>query len=342
MMTETYPQRHHNIETKNTSTKAAYYSPRMLVPLPQQPPRSMTTARSDDSQSVVGEQCPTMMFAISSSSSSSTFQQTTAGSTFLPSPIKRGRARSTRRKMNPASSSTSSSCSFNSPKSLLIMTALFVILQTLLSPFNLLAAVDAALVASIPAKDEECYYIRPPTGKTGILYGNYDHLDDDLSSDVVSVVVIDYEHEHVLYRSRRRASEGHFKVKLKADQKVALCLQNGLTTAGRGRVSKQDLHDGKDRTVGFSFYIDVKDEAQELKEQNTRLIDASQDLTRQLGNLINHHEYMRTREANHRELVEATFSQLLIWVIVEAFAVVIIAGGQIMYLRRFLEKRRYM
>ena len=335
MMTETYPQRHH------TSTKAAHSSRRTLAPLSQQPPRSMTTTRSDDSQSksVMGAQCP-MVSAISSSSS--TLQQTTTCTTLFPSPIKSGRSRTARRKMTPSSSSTSSSCSFNSPKSLLIMTALFVILQTLLSPFNFLAGVDAALVASIPAKDEECYYIRPPTGKTGVLYGNYDHLDDDLSSDVVSVVVIDYEHEHVLYRSRRRASEGHFKVKLKEDQKVALCLQNGLTTAGRGRVSKQDLHDGKDRTVGFSFYIDIKDEAQELKEQNTRLIDASQDLTRQLGNLINHHEYMRTREANHRELVEATFSQLLIWVIVEAFAVVIIAGGQIMYLRRFLEKRRYM
>mmetsp|Transcript_60381 Transcript_60381/g.148161 ORF Transcript_60381/g.148161 Transcript_60381/m.148161 type:complete len:340 (-) Transcript_60381:215-1234(-) len=339
-MADSYPQRHHNIR-KNTSAEATYSSPRLLAPLPQQPPRSMitttaiATTRSDDSQSVMGTQCP-MMSAVSSSSTRQ--QTTTAAATFFPSPNTRGRARTARRKMSPTSSS--SSCSFNSSKSVLIMTMLFVIVQTL-SPFNLFS-VDAALVASIPAKDEECYYIRPPTGKTGILYGNYDHLDDDLSSDVVSVVVIDYEEEHVLYRSRRRASEGHFKVKLKADQKVALCLQNGLTTAGRGRVSKQDLHDGKDRTIGFSFYVDIKDEAQELKEQNTRLVDASQDLTRQLGNLINHHEYMRTREANHRELVEATFSHLLIWVIVEAFAVVIIAGGQIMYLRRFLEKRRYM
>jgi hypothetical protein len=203
--------------------------------------------------------------------------------------------------------------------------------------------VDAAYVASVPAKDEECYYIRPPPGRPATLYGNYDHLDDDLSSDTVSVVVVDYEEEHVLYRSRRRVSEGHFKVKLKADQKVALCLQNGLVTAGRGRTSPSDrLHDGKARTIGFSFHLDVKDEAQELKEQNSRLVDVASELTRQLGNLINHHEYMRTREAKHRELVEMTFSHLLVWVIVEALAVVVIAGGQIMYLRRFLEKRRYM
>ena len=304
-----------------------------MSPPQHQQLRSMITAtattRSDDLQSVMETQCP-MMSAVSTSSTS-TRQQITTVATLFPSPNTRERARTVRRKMSPS-------------KSLLILTMLSVtIVQTLLSPsFDLFPGVDAALVASVPAKDEECYYIRPPTGKTGILYGNYDHLDDDLSSDVVSVVVIDYEEEHVLYRSRRRASEGHFKVKLKADQKVALCLQNGLTTAGRGRVSKQELHDGKDRTIGFSFYIDVKDEAQELKEQNSRLIDASQDLTRQLGNLINHHEYMRTREANHRELVEATFSQLLIWVIVEAIAVIVIAGGQIMYLRRFLEKRRYM
>lgn len=202
----------------------------------------------------------------------------------------------------------------------------------------------SAYIATIKPKDEECFYVRPPTGKAGTLYGNYDHLDDGLSPDPLSVVVVDYNEEHVLYRSRRRAREGTFTVKLEQDQKVALCLQNGLITAGRGRKNPMDRNrnDDMERTIGFTYYIEAKDEAAELKSQNERLVGVASDLTRQLGNLINHHQYMRTREAKHRELVEMTFSRLMVWIFVEGAAVILIAGGQILYLRRYMEVRRFM
>jgi hypothetical protein len=81
--------------------------------------------------------------------------------------------------------------------------------------------------------------------------------------------------------------------------------------------------------VGFEFTVEPKDENQELISQSDRIAQASRDLTRQIKNLYNHHTYMRTREAKHREVVEQTFSQLMIWIILEVCAVVLIAAGQV-------------
>jgi len=203
--------------------------------------------------------------------------------------------------------------------------------------------VDAAYVVSIPAKDEECFVIGSTGAAGAVLTGNYDHLDDSLSSEPLSVVIIDAKEEHVLFRSRRRATEGSFRVNLKADQKVNLCLQNGLVTAGRGRTTPSARsHDGKPRTIGFGYTVEAKDENQEVHTQNNRNLAAAADLSRSLSNLINHHQYMRNREGQHREIVEKTFAQLMWWVILEALFVVGIAGAQILYFRNFLEKRRYM
>ncbi|KAG7343876.1 emp24/gp25L/p24 family protein [Nitzschia inconspicua] len=204
---------------------------------------------------------------------------------------------------------------------------------------------QSAYIVSIPAKDEECYYIVTPPGSTygATLHGNFDLLDDSVSPDPLSVIVLDYEQEHVLFRSRRRAREGIFQVSLKPDQHVYLCLQNGLVTASGGRKATPERnHDGQVRTVGFQFTVQAKNAAQELMTQNERMIQSTEDLAREIGNLKNHHEFMRTREAKHREVVEQTFSQLMRWLLLEVSTVIFIAGAQIMYFRRFLERRRYI
>jgi len=185
--------------------------------------------------------------------------------------------------------------------------------------------------------------IDSPGQAGGTLYGNFDHLDDELDAEPLSVVIIDQRQENVLFRSRRRAKEGVFRVNMKPDQKANLCLQNGLVTAGRGRKSPSTRsHDGKDRTVGFEYSVEVKDGNKELLSQNDKNLKAARDLTRQIRNLINHHSYMRMRESKHREVVERTFTQLMWWVLLEALIVILIAGAQIMYFRNFLERRRYM
>lgn len=203
-----------------------------------------------------------------------------------------------------------------------------------------LTVVHASYVVTIPAKDEQCYLIG---GASGTLSGNFDHLDDDISSEPLTVVIVDDKEQHVLFRSRRRASEGMFRVNLKNDQKVNLCLQNGIVTAGRGKKSPTArAHDGLERTVGFEYTFDVKDEKKEIHSQNEKNVNVATELTTQLNNLMTHHQYMKIREAKHREVVETTFSQLMWWVLLEGIFVVVIAAGQVMYFQRFLERRRYL
>jgi len=241
------------------------------------------------------------------------------------------------------SSFSSSSLSLSVSKKLAFIW--MIILSSFLCWISFLPSftVHAAYIVSIPAKDEECYLINSPGAAGGTLIGNFDHLDDEISSDPLSVVIIDYKEEHVLFRSRRRATEGIFRVNLKPDQKVNLCLQNGLVTAGRGRKSPTARsHDGLERNIGFEYSVDIKDEKQEVHSQNDKNTQAAKDLRRQLGNLINHHQYMRMREMKHREVVEMTFTQLMRWCVLEAFFVLTIAVGQIMYFHNFLERRRYM
>jgi hypothetical protein len=201
---------------------------------------------------------------------------------------------------------------------------------------------DTAYITTIPAYDEECFVIGSPAAG-GTLEGNFDHLDDELSPEPLSIVIIDTKEERVMYRSRRRGTSGVFKVDLKPDQKISLCLQNGIITAGRGQKSKSArTHDGEDRVIGFEYTVTPKDENQEAHSQNERNTKAAFELQRGLGNLINHHQYMRMREGKHREIVEKTFNHLLCWVVLEGVTVLGIAGAQIIYFRNFLERRRYM
>jgi hypothetical protein len=170
-------------------------------------------------------------------------------------------------------------------------------------------------------------------------------LDDGLSSDPLSLIIMDASNERILWRSRRGAKEGNFKVDLNENQKASFCLQNGLLTTGRGK-KKQPTNkphpDGLERTVGFQFVVEPRSVVTEVFSQNSKLVKAATGLNRELMSLMSHHEYMRSREGTHRELVERIFSQLLVWAILESLAVIAVAAGQIIYFRRFLETRRYM
>jgi hypothetical protein len=207
---------------------------------------------------------------------------------------------------------------------------------------------QAAIILRVPPQEEECFVIR--AREHSYLTGNWDMLDDELATDPLTVIVIQPSNGVVYYRSQISTSEGTFNVKLDSQQKVAVCVQNGL---GRKRKPKMNAkatekykekkkHDGYDRTVGLVINVYARDMAVELKATSNKLLGGATDLTRRLKELINHHTYMRNREAKHRELVETTFSHLMTYTCLEAALVIAMALGQILYLRRFLERRRYM
>lgn len=210
--------------------------------------------------------------------------------------------------------------------------------------FLLLAAhpAKAGYIVTVPAKDEACFQINSHLTNGGTLYGNYEILTEDRSSDVVSVILMDAKNQRTLYRSRKRSTDGTFRVNLQANQKVELCLQNGIFTAGKRKTPTNRAHDGLDRTIGVTYDFEETNLAKELENTNQKLLTSTKTLHREIGRLQDHYTYSRAREATHRETIETTFSRLMSWVLLQGFTVICVAAAQIMYFRRFLEQRRYI
>lgn len=200
---------------------------------------------------------------------------------------------------------------------------------------------NAVYTVKVAAKDEECFYISAPQ-KGGKLLGDFDLLDDNKKPGSLSVVITDTKNERVLFRSRRGSKDGSFTVPLNAGQKVNLCVQNGIATSGGNRKMPQSRHDGQPRTVGLNFNFEPANEALELHNQNNKNVRASWNLSKDIGKLDTHYTFMRSREAKHRSVVERTFSRLMGYTILEGFVLLVVSVGQILYFRRFLERRRYM
>ena len=72
------------------------------------------------------------------------------------------------------------------------------------------------------------------------------------------------------------------------------------------------------------------------------LVETALNIHQDWQNMLDHYSFLRTREANHRELIEAIFSRLWKWTLIEAALVVLMAICQVMYLRKFFEQRRYL
>ena len=217
----------------------------------------------------------------------------------------------------------------------LIFFVLYILVSTLC---------EAAYILKVEPNDEECISIIALRNST--IFGDWELLDDDLRSEPVSIVVTNADATERKYRSRRRARSGDFKVEIEGKGITYICVENGivLNQDEKDSDTKKSKYaaDEFPRTVGFDFDVEEINVNKELHDGYRGIFDMASGLTRELGKLRSHHEYMRTREAKHREIVEKTFSKLMIWVLMQCGGVTLLAVAQVMYLRRFLEKKRYM
>lgn len=183
---------------------------------------------------------------------------------------------------------------------------------------------STAYIVHVGHEDEHCVIVRTPP-RESTLFGSYDLLDDNLSPEPVAFIVLNSD-QYRVYKSPFGITEGQFSVK--AQGRLTICIQNGMDHDHRS-------HDRLDREVAFEIRVVVDD-------PTAPLVGLTNNLNENLWNLQARQDYMRTREAVHREVTEETFSELLTWTILEAVALVFVSFGQVLYFRRFLEKRRYM
>lgn len=183
--------------------------------------------------------------------------------------------------------------------------------------------IAAAYIVQVGHMEEQCFVIRTPPGKISTIEGSYDMLDENLPAEPLRVIWLDHEFTR-LYKNGYGEHSGFFQIH--AQGRLTFCLQNAMDS-----VSKDEL----DREVFFDIRIIVDEPLNPLIGQAITVQD-------KLWGLQNHHLVMRAREEIHRGVVEQTFSDLLKWTLLEAAALVAVSLMQVMYFRRFLEKRRFM
>jgi hypothetical protein len=217
----------------------------------------------------------------------------------------------------------------------------------------------ASWILTIAPEDEECFLIRTPAsweGKEPLLVGDYELIDDHQYEANPLLVYVMRNDDTVLYQSDASRPRDSFHVPLAASTRYWMCLQNSLhhplpsaqqqQQQGDADGDSTDHPDHLPRQVGFHYQIVL---GKLRRDRATSLVDAHEQsavwmqyagtLDQQLGDLVRHHEYMRVRESQHRNVTEKTFTEVLVWTLAEAGCVFLVALGQVWYFRRFLEKR---
>lgn len=194
--------------------------------------------------------------------------------------------------------------------------------------------------------EEECFLIKPPKSSAPrLLSGDYELIDDGgtgIDAEPLLVYVMQASDEKIVWRSEPGKSNGQFQVfMMDAATDFWICLQNS-SHAPDNPNQEAEHPDHKSRLIGFSYT--VKDSFNKptpyVFTDKDEWREKSQIMEDELKSLINHHEYMRVRESNHRTVVEQTFTSVLSWTLTELFFVVIVAIAQVLYMRSFVEKKR--
>jgi len=164
-------------------------------------------------------------------------------------------------------------------------------------------------------------------------------LDDELSADPL-VVMLQDSNGDTRWHSEHGQTEGTFFLETEGGR-YSLCIVNGF----EGGDDLTANNDGMARTVGFALRVTplqfaTPEGAEELK--TSELLSATARLNVGFQTMEDHQSYLKNREIQHRNLVEKTFQRVVLWTVIEAVVLVIVATGQVTYLKTFFEKRSYL
>jgi emp24/gp25L/p24 family/GOLD len=175
-------------------------------------------------------------------------------------------------------------------------------------------------------------------GSTQCYSGSYDCLDDDVDGSLIKAIVRNEQTKDVKWESAKGETEGTFRLTVDPGR-YSLCLSSLVAP-------EDDEHEATQ--VGFSLRwippprtLPEGEEGPEAKRA-LALVSTAVNIDQDWQNMLDHYDFLRTREANHRELIEAIFSRLWKWTLIEAVLVVFMAICQVLYLRKFFEQRRYL
>lgn len=145
----------------------------------------------------------------------------------------------------------------------------------------------------------------------------------------------------VLYNAPTGTREGNFRLDhtmIQPDSRYLLCFQN----------NDSDDDSENDFDVGFSVHFTNPPRA--LKEgeigpdgeRALKLVEKAIAIQEDWTNMEDHFDFVRNREALHREMHNSILSRLRRWNNLEILVVIGMATLQVMYWKKFFETRRYL
>mmetsp|Transcript_35007 Transcript_35007/g.39091 ORF Transcript_35007/g.39091 Transcript_35007/m.39091 type:complete len:229 (+) Transcript_35007:88-774(+) len=223
---------------------------------------------------------------------------------------------------------------------LILLALSLLVLSSISNTFVVI--VDASYAISIEPDDEECYIFMTPTdvGFTTIITGSYEVLNDDVDSYELAVKVSKLDNGESLYESPAGIQEGDFTLEnIQSSSKFSICFQNNA--------DNDDVENEFD--VGFNVRFD-KRPTRTLDdkvsgpdgERASQLIDKAAKIHQNWNTLQDHFDFLRNREGIHYHMNEEIMNRLSRWTYIEAFLVIAMSVGQVMYWKKFFEKRRYL
>jgi hypothetical protein len=237
---------------------------------------------------------------------------------------------------------------------------------------NLFSRCAGSLSTLLESGTEECFIIRAPSDAAAVLTGNFDCLDDGLISDPISATLVDVD-GNMLWTSPPGASEAEFDLHVTRGGRFTFCLKNGVgnmndnqdRTIGfmvRVRPPSRAM-DGSEVGPDGERALQLVEWASDLTEGwETLLVSSSLDCTTRERTpqkmttiteesflnpsffiaVKDHYDYLRSREAVQRDLVEATLGRVVRWTVLEAVLLIGIAFVQVLFYRKFFEKKHYL
>ncbi len=170
--------------------------------------------------------------------------------------------------------------------------------------------------------------------------GDFELLDEWKSSKALVVRIFSFATHKMVWNSKPGAWEDDFSIH--GQGKYHLCFSNGFVSHPTDQTSGQN--DQLERTVGFAIRVQPlkkydlnKEKPGPLTERASQLLEASEGMQHQLNVLLDHIEYMKTRERNHESLTTQIQNRILNWTIVHSTALVIMAFIQVIIWRRHFE-----
>lgn len=164
-------------------------------------------------------------------------------------------------------------------------------------------------------------------------------LHDDVDTYELGVSVINLDTGERMHEVPTGTQEGDFKLEhIKASSRFSVCFQNNAST--------EDEENEFDVGFNIRFHNPVRTLDEGVSgpdaERASQLVEKAWEIDQDWEILVDHFEFLRNREGIHYEMNNQIMTRLKHWTYFEALLVVVMAMGQVMYWKKFFEKRRYL